>query len=162
YPEGMPAAGSKDYETAQKVLTYQASVVKDKKASAFFVPGNHDWKQGRSGGWDRVKNETNFVESLQLPNVQIFPKNGCPGPEEVVVSDKLVMVFMDSQWWLQQNEKPGVDADCDCKNEEEIITSLKDIIASHPDKLVMIAMHHPFYTHGEHGGYYTIKQHIFP
>jgi hypothetical protein len=162
YPEGMPAAGNKDYDAAQKVLTYQASVVKDKKANAFFVPGNHDWKQGRPGGWDRIKNQASFIESLAQPNVQIFPKNGCPGPEEVVVSDKLVMVFMDSQWWLQQNEKPGIDADCDCKNEEEIITALKDIIASHPDKLVMIAMHHPFYTHGDHGGYYTIKQHIFP
>ena len=162
YPEGLPGAGSKDYEAAKKVLLYQASVVKDKKANAFFVPGNHDWKQGRPGSWERMKNESDFIQSLQLPNVQIFPKQGCPGPEEVIVSDKLVLVFMDSEWWLQEDEKPGLESDCDCKNEEDIITALKDIIASHPDKMVVVAMHHPFYTHGDHGGYYTIKQHIFP
>jgi Omp85 superfamily domain/Calcineurin-like phosphoesterase len=162
YPEGMPPVGAKSYEAAKRVMDYQVSVVQGKNARAFFVPGNHDWKEGRTGGWKQVKNESDYIESLQLPNVQLLPKNGCPGPEEVVIGDKLVLVCMDSQWWLQQNERPGLESDCDCKDEEAIITRLKDIIASHPDKLVVLAMHHPFYTHGKHGGYFTLKQHIFP
>ena len=177
YPQGMPPEGSKGYETARNILDYQVSVVAGKRARAFFVPGNHDWKEGKPGGWDQEKNESAYIESLGLPNVQLLPKNGCPGPVEVQVGEKMVLVCMDSQWWLQQDERssgsgagggaerpdrPGVESGCDCKDEKSIITALKDIISTYPDKLIVLAMHHAFYTHGEHGGYYTIKQHIFP
>jgi len=163
YPHGMPAEGSKDLDLARKIMDYQVSVVAGKKAKAYFVPGNHDWKQGKTGGWDQVKNESAYLESLQLPNVEMIPKNGCPGPVEVMVGEKMVLVGMDSQWWLQpEDERPGETSDCSCKDEKSIITAVKDIISSYPDKLIVLAMHHPLYTHGEHGGYYTIKQHIFP
>ncbi|HMH21897.1 MAG TPA: BamA/TamA family outer membrane protein [Puia sp.] len=162
YPQGMPPEGSKDRDIARKILDYQLSVVEGKKAKAFFIPGNHDWKQGAPGGWERIKSESAYFDSLNLPNVQFFPKNGCPGPVEFSVGEKMVLVFMDSQWWLQQYERPGPGSGCDCKTEDEIIIALKDIIGSNPGKLILLAMHHAFYTHGEHGGYYTIKQHIFP
>src|SRR6201995_4591036 len=58
YPHGMPADGSGDLDLARKILDYQVSVVAGKKARAYFVPGNHDWKQGKPGGWEQVKNES--------------------------------------------------------------------------------------------------------
>jgi hypothetical protein len=162
YPQGMPAEGSRDRDSAMKILDYQIGVVAGKKARAYFVPGNHDWKQGKPGGWQQVKNEGDYLESLQLPNVELLPKNGCPGPVEVKVGDKMVLVCMDSQWWLQQDDRPELQSDCDCKDEKTIINALRDIISSYPDKLIVLAMHHPLYTHGEHGGYYTLKEHLFP
>jgi hypothetical protein len=162
YPEGLPQSGDKNFLTKQKIIDYQLSVVKDKKAKAFFVPGNHDWKEGKPGGWEQVKNQQQYIAGLQMPNVKVYPENGCPGPVEVMLNDKVVMVFMDSQWWLEQNEKPGLESDCDCKTEEDILTNLKEIIAENADKLLVVAMHHPFYTHGKHGGYFILKQHVFP
>ncbi len=162
YPLGMPAPGDKDYETAKAILDYQVSVVKDKNAKAFFVPGNHDWKRGKPGGLGQIYHAQEYINSLLLPNVQMLPEKGCPGPVEVPLGEKVVLVFMDSQWWLEQNAKPGIESDCDCKNEDEVTTRLKDIVSSNPDKLIVLAMHHPFYTHGEHGGFYTFKQHLFP
>lgn len=162
YPAGLPPEDSKNYDAAKRVLDYQVSVVEGKNAKAFFVPGNHDWAEGRPGGLQQVRNQWRYINGLQLPNVQVLPANGCPGPVDVQVGDKVVVVFMDSQWWLQQSEKPGIESDCDCKNEDEVITALKDIISSYPGKLILVAMHHPFYSHGKHGGYFTLKQHIFP
>jgi hypothetical protein len=162
YPQGLPQSGDKNFSAKQKIIDYQLSIVKDKKAKAFFVPGNHDWKEGKPGGWEQVKNQQQYIAGLQMPNVKVYPENGCPGPVEVMVNDKLVMVFMDSQWWLEQNEKPGLESDCECKTEEDILTNLKEIIAENADKLLLVIMHHPFYTHGKHGGYFTLKQHIFP
>jgi hypothetical protein len=92
----------------------------------------------------------------------MLPKGGCPGPVEVRVGPKMVLVCMDSEWWLQQDDRPGLSSACDCKDEKTIINTLKDIISTYPDKLIVLAMHHPFYTHGGHGGYYTFKEHIFP
>ncbi len=162
YPQGLPQSGDKNFLAKQKIIDYQLSVVKDKKAKAFFVPGNHDWKQGKPGGLEQVKNQQQYIAGLQIPNVKVYPENGCPGPVEVMLNDKVVMVFMDSQWWLEQNEKPGLESDCECKTEEDILTNLKEIIAENADKLLLVVMHHPFYTHGKHGGYFTLKEHIFP
>ncbi len=162
YPQGMPSANDKTFAAAKKVLDYQISVVKEKKAKAIFVPGNHDWKQGKPEGWDHIKNLNKYVEALQFPNVRVLPQYGCPGPQQIQLGEKTVLVCMDSQWWLQQFDKPGVDSDCPYKTEDEIITGLKAIIAANPNKLIVLAMHHPFYTNSIHGGYFTLKQHIFP
>jgi hypothetical protein len=163
YPRGMPAEGSPRKDEAQKIIDYQVSVVAGKSAKAYFIPGNHDWRQGKPGGWQQIKNEEAYITSLGLPNVDLLPRNGCPGPIAVTVGEKVVLVAMDSQWWLQDpKDRPGVESACDCKDDKAVINGLKDIISTYPDKLILLAMHHPFYTHGEHGGYYTIKQHIFP
>jgi len=158
YPDGLPAEGSKDYNEAKEILDYQLSLVEGKNAKAFFVPGNHEWKNGKSGGLAQVQNEYQYIRKLLLPNVQFLPSNGCPGPVEVQVSDKVVLVFMDSQWWLQHGEKTGIESGCDFKTEDDVITALKDILASYPDKLILLAMHHPLYSKGKHDGSYTSKQ----
>ena len=156
YPLGMPAAGSKDYEEAKKILDYQVSVVAGKNAKAFFVPGNHDWRRGRPGGLDQERNESSYINGLGLRNVSLLPADGCPGPVDVQVGDKVVLVCMDSQWWLEEeNERPGALSDCPFKDPKSVLTALKDIVSTYPDKLIILAMHHAFYTHGEHGGYYT-------
>ena len=163
YPRGMPADGATDLEMARKILDYQVSVVAGKAARAFFVPGNHDWKQGKVGGWQQLRNEEDYIDGLGLPNVELLPKDGCPGPVAVPLGNKMVLVCMDSQWWLQEKkERPGRESACDCKDEKSIVNALRDIVSLYPDRLIVLAMHHPFYTHGEHGGYYTLKQHIFP
>ncbi len=162
YEYGLPDESSKDFDAKKKILDAQVSLVQGTGAHAWFVPGNHDWKKGKEGGWQQLKNQQKYLESLQLPNVEMLPKNGCPGPVEVVVSDKVVLVFMDSEWWLEQLEKPGVGSGCDCETQDEVITMLKEIASLNSDKLMIVAMHHPFYTHGHHGGNFTLRQHLFP
>jgi len=163
YPHGMPSEGARGVDEARKIIDYQLSVVAGKRARAFFVPGNHDWKQGKPGGWQQVRNEENYIDSVGLPNVDFLPKGGCPGPVAVELGEKVVLVAMDSEWWLQQeDERPGMESACECKEPKSIINALRDIVSTYPDRLILVAMHHPLYTHGEHGGYYTIKQHIFP
>jgi hypothetical protein len=163
YPQGMPPEGAAGLEEARRIMDYQVSVVAGKRAKAYFVPGNHDWKQGRPGGWQEVKNEGAYLKGLGLPNVALLPDEGCPGPVAVRVGEKMVLACMDSQWWLQDpKDRPGQESACECKDEKSVVNALQDIVGMYPDKLIVVAMHHPFYTHGEHGGYYTIKQHIFP
>jgi hypothetical protein len=145
YPHGMPPEGAPDVAEARKILDYQISVVAGKRARAFFVPGNHDWKQGKPGGWAQLKNEETYIQSLALPNVEMLPSGGCPGPVAVPLGDKVVLVCMDSQWWLQDDDdKPGEQSACDCKDEKSVINGLKDIVSLYPDKLIVLAMHHPF------------------
>jgi len=162
YPYGMPFKGEASYPLSKKIIDYQISLVKGKKAQAYFIPGNHDWKNGKIGGWEQVKNEVDYINSQELKNVEAWPIDGCPGPVEIKLSDSIVLVLMDSQWWLHLHEKPGVESQCEYKTEDQVITALQEISDSHKDQLMIVAMHHPLYSYGVHGGNYTWKSHIFP
>ncbi len=162
YETGLPDSQSRHFDEKKLILDQQVALVKNTGAQAYFIPGNHDWLEGRSRGWRQVLNEYRYIQSLQLPNVHFAPENGCPGPTEIAVNDQITIVIMDTQWWLQQNDRPGENSDCECKNEDEVIAKLKDILYRNRGRLVLFAAHHPFKTYGQHGGYYTLKQHLFP
>jgi hypothetical protein len=162
YPYGVPDEADKRYPQAKEILDYQIGLVKNTAAQAIFIPGNHDWSKMRPDGWEVVRNEQRYVDSLQLPNVRFFPQDGCPGPVEVSINQNTTLIVMDSEWWLFPYAKPGPNSSCACKDKEEVITALSDMVARNRGKLIVFATHHPFRSHGIHGGYYTIKQHIFP
>ena len=92
----------------------------------------------------------------------MFPRDGCPGPVDVKITDDITLVMMDSQWWLHENEKPGIESDCPYKTKAEVLVQLDDILSKNSQKLVILAMHHPLKSYSVHGGYFTFKQHIFP
>ncbi|MEJ7768288.1 MAG: metallophosphoesterase [Chitinophagaceae bacterium] len=162
YPAGLPSVKAKNYAIMQHILQSQVEVVKGKKSQAFFIPGNHDWKKGKKYGWEQVKNQFNYIESLREDNIHFVPENGCPGPVEIKLANEIVLVVMDTQWWLHPFKKPGVSSDCKCKTTNDVISSLQDILFRNRDKLLLFASHHPFRTNGKHGGYFTWKQHLFP
>jgi hypothetical protein len=72
------------------------------------------------------------------------------------------MVLLDTQWWLHLYDKPGIESDCPYKTKEEVLNQLDDIISRNSKRMILFATHHPFKSNGIHGGYYTLKQHIFP
>ena len=43
-----------------------------------------------------------------------------------------------------------------------MVARLLDIARRNKDKNIVVATHHPFRSYGVHGGYYTLKQHLFP
>ncbi len=162
YDKGMPLAGSNYRADAEEKINAQLKLVDNFKGRAFFIPGNHDWKGGKADGAQQLKNQELYINALQNSRIQFLPADGCPGPIELPLADNVTLVIMDSQWWLQQNGRPGLESDCDCKTEDQVLTSLKDIVYRNRQKLLLFATHHPFKTYGKHGGYFTLKQHIFP
>lgn len=162
YPLGLPMEGEPTYAESKKILDAQIDLVRGKKAKAFFVLGNHDWKNGKLGGWQQAINQEDYINGLEQSNIQALPQEGCPGPIAVELSDKVVTVFIDSQWFLYVHEKPGPGSSCNAKTTDEFATELNEIVAMHPNQLLIVAMHHPIYTYGIHGGDYGWKEHIFP
>lgn len=162
YPKGLPNEEDKNYPASATVLAAVLTPFKDHKSKVYVVPGNHDWQRGGKDGWQSVKRQQRFVKQLNLPNTLFIPENGCPGPEEIQLTEDLVMIIMDTQWWLHQYEKPGIADDCDCKTEDDVIKKLRDIAYRNQGKKILFASHHPLRSNGPHGGYYTLKQHFFP
>ena len=187
YPRGLPGEADPNFQTSVETLQYQVRPGRSagavdlprlgrpsrsdgpldtygvgKLGQVLFIPGNHDWAQGRADGWANIQRQGQWLANLNQPNIRMLPAGGCPGPEELLLTDKLVLVILDSQWWLHPYDKPGVESDCACKTEADVVAQLSDIARRHRDKIIVVATHHPFRSYGIHGGYYTLKQHIFP
>ncbi|NCI45897.1 BamA/TamA family outer membrane protein [Sediminibacterium sp. WSJ-3] len=162
YTYGLPDDAYSHYTMAATILDSQTHIVANTPARAYFLPGNHDWDHEGPDGWNAVMREQNYIDAHGGNNVQFYPKDGCPGPEEVSLSNDVVLIMMDSQWWLHLYDKPGIESDCPYKTKEEVLSQLDEIVTKNARKLIVFACHHPFKSDGIHGGYFTLKQHIFP
>ncbi|HEX7903568.1 MAG TPA: BamA/TamA family outer membrane protein [Chitinophagaceae bacterium] len=162
YDSGLPDDQSNFYDSARAVLDSQLSVADNTPAKIYMIPGNHDWTNGGRDGYASIIREQLYVDLLGKPNVKFYPEDGCPGPVEVSLGDDVTIIIFDSQWWIHRYDKPGIESDCQCKTTDELITQIQDIVTRNSKKLVLIADHHPFKSNSVHGGFYPLKQHIFP
>src|SRR5688572_9150019 len=161
YDAGLPDETYTSYSIAKAALDSQIALLEGTKAKGYMVPGNHDWENGKARGYEAIVRQQRYVDLHGNGKVEFYPKAGCPGPVEIAIAEDVVLVMMDSQWWIHENDKPGVESDCDQKTPDEVIGELEEILNRNFNKLVLLATHHPFKSNGPHGGYFTIKQHIF-
>jgi 3',5'-cyclic AMP phosphodiesterase CpdA len=154
YKAGLPDVQSRKYTAAKAVLDSQLNVAKGTDAQVYFIPGNHDWDEYGADGWEAVKRQQEYINAAGDKNVFFFPEDGCPGPVLRNISDEVVLIMIDSQWWLHDYDKPGIESDCDHKTKLEVLKELEDMLARNAKKLVILAMHHPLKSNGIHGGYY--------
>jgi hypothetical protein len=162
YKVGLPDDQVITYNLARSVLDSQISIVANTKARLYMIPGNHDWNNGQPAGYETILREQYYVNLLGEANVRFYPQNGCPGPVEIQIDSATVLVVIDSQWWIHPFDKPGIESDCPYKTTDEVLVQLEDILSRNFKKLVILATHHPFISNGIHGGYFGLKQHIFP
>jgi hypothetical protein len=96
--------------------------------------------------------------------ISFYPQDACPGPVVKDLNSSIRIIFLDTQWWLQEEgTRPEADESiCQFCTEDEVITALDSILNTSQEKSVVIAAHHPLSTHGPHGGYFSWKDHIFP
>jgi hypothetical protein len=162
YRKGLPNDESNGYVAARSVLDSQLSIADGTPAKVYMIPGNHDWENGSSGGYEAILRQQLYVDFIGKKNVKYYPEDGCPGPVEINLGNDVVMILFDSQWWIHPYDKPGIESDCNFKTKEQLVAQIADLAARNSKKLIIIACHHPFKSNGVHGGLFTPKQHIFP
>ena len=162
YKQGLPDDALPTYALAKAPLDSQIQIANNTDAKVYFIPGNHDWANGADIGYESILRVQSYIDLLGDKNVQMLPRDGCPGPVEVKINDQVSMVIVDSQWWIHDADKPGIESDCPFKTKTEVLSEMDELLSKNSEKLVILAMHHPFKTYGPHGGYFTLKQHIFP
>lgn len=162
YRYGLPDEQALDYAQYRAVLDSQIAIADGTPAPVYFIPGNHDWVNGQPSGYSALMRQQRYINTQSDRKVHFLPEGGCPGPEVVNIGENAVLVIIDSQWWLHEFEKPSLESDCDSKTKLQVLDELKSIVAKNENKLLFFACHHPFRSNGQHGGYYTWKQHIFP
>lgn len=161
YPKGVELSGEKK-ELSLATLRSQFTELRRNNIPVYFIPGNHDWDKSGKNGYEKIIAVNKFIDSFNDAQLQVVPKNACPGPYELAISDRLVIIVMDTEWWLYPYDKHIVKPGCTCKSKTGIIDSLNNMVQRNNERIIIFATHHPFETYGSHGGYYTVKQHLFP
>jgi hypothetical protein len=162
YPRGMGLDGSKEEKESHEILQSQYKPMRAKGAPVYFVPGNHDWDRSGTDGLEKMKAVTRYIEKQQDSLLHITPANGCPDPYEIVFSDNITVIAMDTEWWLFPFNKENLKADCACKTKDEVIAALDELVYKNRHKVILLTTHHPFVSYGHHGGYFNLKDHLFP
>jgi len=105
YPRGLPKAGHKDRKRGELALLEQIKIAKNYAGKTFFIPGNHDWNYWSEGGWESIKRQEIFIEEELNRGNTFLPDLGYPGPVEIKLSENILLVIIDTQWWLHKFEK---------------------------------------------------------
>ncbi|MBW8242206.1 metallophosphoesterase [Muricauda oceani] len=161
YPAGLP--DKKDstiaYLEAKNHLDAQLSTLENYKGQKLFIPGNHDWyTEGLKG----LKREEEYIEDALGDKDAFQPENGCP-IEEIEVNDEILVVVIDTEWYLVNWDKhPTMNDECEIKTRSRFFEELESIIKKNRDRTVLLAMHHPMFSYGSHGGQFSFKQGIYP
>ncbi|HKU60972.1 MAG TPA: metallophosphoesterase [Gemmatimonadales bacterium] len=163
YPRGVPPLGSPTRDDAERKIRAQVVAIRRGKAQGLLIPGNHDWdRQGRDG-WNSIRRMDTVVAKFGAKDVRLLPKGGCPGPEVVDLGTHLRLIVLDSEWWVHNDVKPyGPDAPCPTHTYQEVTDSLRGALRDAGDRHALVLTHHPLRSGGEHGGFFTWSDHIFP
>jgi hypothetical protein len=163
YPRGLPDSSHQNRAQYERYLAEQIDVVVETEALGIFIPGNHDWAMGGRDGLNSILRQARFIESRGGDRVRMLPTDGCPGPSVIDIGDGLRLIFVDTQWWLQGNDRPfGSDSGCPAGNEPAFLESLTTALATAGDRTILVAGHHPMRTSSKHGGFWPWTAHIFP
>lgn len=153
YPDGMTE--QKKHEAPAR-LDPQLEVVKSADTHGLFIPGNHDWTNGKEEGYHALLAQEQYINENLTREPKFLPKSGSPGPVmlELPMPNPVVrLIVLDTQWWLHQHEKPE-------KETKAIIEELKNFLDT--DLPILVVGHHPLQSYGVHGGFFDWKAHLFP
>lgn len=163
YPNGLPPAAAPDRAAMEVRLRAQLEAARVGGAEVLVLPGNHDWENGRKGGWEAVLRQQRFVDETYDERVRWLPRDGCPGPTIVDEGPFLRLIALDTQWFLHRGPRPyGPDSDCVAATAEEALDHLRAALKDSGGRHTVLLAHHPLRSAGRHGGFFPWQDHIFP
>lgn len=163
YYYGLPAEDAPDRDEKEEIINNQMNSLEGFRGNKIFIPGNHDWQASTAGGLEAVNREEQYIEVYADSTIEFLPNSGCPGPYELHLSDNMVILIIDSEWWLTPHEKPiGPENGCFVDDRFDFIVQFQDAVQRNADKNILIVQHHPLFSNSNHGGRFSLMDNIFP
>jgi hypothetical protein len=160
YPAGLPSKkdGSSNYERAINHLDAQLATLDNFDGRTLFIPGNHDWYNEGLKGLER---EEKYINKKIKHKKPFLPEGGCP-IDVLKVSEELAIIVIDTEWYLTNWDRhPTMNDNCGIKSRAKFWEEVEALIKKNRDKTTLIAMHHPMFSYGPHGGQFSFQQQFF-
>lgn len=128
----------------------------NEKHPLLIAPGKTEWAGGTRKGKDFIKHLTDELPQ-KYRNPLFYPDEACPGPTEVVLSDNLVVILIDTWWWVHSYDRRFNK--CGIENRGDVLIQIEDAIRRHyAGKHVVVAGHHSLKSYGNTSGYFSAEQ----
>lgn len=164
YPQGLnPNQSPRKMAVAKRKLTAQYELLVAYRGNVSIIPGNHDWSNGKRSGKKAIIEQADLANSWFKVNSiaknrqsDVFAtKPGFPGPNQILLSEKLDLIALDSQWWLQSGlfnpvgKLPGMNRE---QTRKAALNQLDSVLAESSRKghVSIVAAHHPLFSNGKH------------
>jgi hypothetical protein len=73
------------------------------------------------------------------------------------------LIIIDSEWYLSNwDNYPTINDDCEFNTRTKFFDEFESLVKKARGKTTIIALHHPMFSNGPHGGQYSFKQHMKP
>ncbi len=138
---------------AERILGQQLSATSVLKIA---IPGNHDWGMDPADqNIAAIINQQTFVEEWPQGNTVFAPRNGCIGPQKIVLAEEeadqpaVVLLVLDPTPFLTPRLRDACSTD---GSDKEHFSKLDSLLMAHADDHVIVASHYPMVTGGPHGG----------
>lgn len=144
YPYGLPKMGHQSRKISEDIIEAQISAATKHNGTTYFIPGNHDWNKHRSGSREAILRQANFIENHPISKkaeVRFFPKNACGDPEVIKIDKDLVMMFLDTQWWLQDwSGEKNMNVGCKVSSKGDLLKKVEEIMIDHKNDEIVVLM----------------------
>lgn len=164
YEAGLHAPGHPGRAHDLLALETQLAALRGTGARGIFVSGNHDWG---GDGLEQIARQAAYIDaaaSVDLNVAFLPPGGGCPGPVAEVLGETALLVAIDTEWLLRYEKEPPAGSECVPASAAEAYGRLREILSS-PEasaRRVVVFGHHTLKTNGPHGGYFSVKDQVFP
>ncbi|HZK08618.1 MAG TPA: BamA/TamA family outer membrane protein [Bacteroidales bacterium] len=139
-----------------KANTFPLQLINDFRSPLLLAPGRSEWDNGRPDGKRVIKNIEDALEEHYRGKVYM-PQAACPGPQEVVLNDHLVVILLDTYWWVYKHDRRYLK--CGIESDADALMLIQDAIRRHyPDKHVVIAASQALESYGNSGGHFSFRQ----
>ena len=157
YEKGLPKESDPGREFAEYQLKVQTDAAKNFKGETIFIPGNHDWY---ADGPEGLKRQEKYIEDVLGKNT-FLPENGCPIKR--VRLDAIDIIVVDSHWYITNWDKhPTINDNCLFNTRQLFLDEFESLIKKAIGRTTIVAIHHPMYSNGPHGGQYSFGSHMTP
>ncbi len=167
YSYGLPSKKNKSRAYKEEIINAQLNLAQYVNGNTYFIAGNHDWKNGNKNGLKAIERQEDYIESYYPKDfdhdVKMYPGQGCGDPKVKKINKDLYFVFVDSQWWLQNwDREKKMNKGCEIKSRNDFLARIEEIFVEHKNDQIVVFMHHPIFSQGIHGGYFSFLDHVFP
>ncbi len=132
---------------------------KDSEHAILISPGKAEWSNGTNKGKEFIiKWESELSEKSKT--TVYLPDAACPGPKEIILDKNVVVILLDTYWWVHKFDRRF--SKCDIESQADILTQIEDAIRrNYPSKHIILAGHHSLKSYGNTSGYFSLKQWLF-
>ena len=160
---GLPDSSSELRSLAEMRIGEIIRTVEDFPGRIVVIPGNHDWGKDENGGLEVLARQERYLEDRLGGRNVFLPDNGFPGPVEVELIEGFTLVALDTEWWLTSYEKSYGDAGSyDIEEDGDFLIRMHDLIVDRRKDDLLVVGHHPLRSNGNHGGKFSVTDHLFP